>query len=64
MDTSTSPIDWRTVLRAQGRNLTWLAEQTETPRRTVYAYNNGQIKNPPPEWLALVAKLLGIEVAA
>lgn len=44
--------------------MTWLAEQTATPRRTVYAYRSGQIKNPPAEWLALVAKLLGMDEEA
>jgi len=64
MDTSTPHLAWKTLLREQGRSITWLAEQTGTPRRTVYAYGSGQIKNPPTEWLALVAKLLGIESAA
>lgn len=64
MDTSTPQNHWRTVLNEQGRSLSWLALQTGKPRRTVYAYASGQIKNPPAAWLAAVSRVLGEEVAA
>ena len=55
--------DWRTVLLAQGRTLRWLAIQTGTKPRTVYAYSQGT-RTPRPEWLEAVARVLGTEVAA
>lgn len=58
MDTSTAPFDWRTVLRAQGRTLRWLALQTGKSPRTVYAYSRGDLL-PPQDWLAIVSSLLG-----
>jgi predicted transcriptional regulator len=63
MDTPTERIDWRTVLREQGRSIAWLADQTEKSRRTVYAYSRGDLV-PTPEWLAEASRVLGQEVAA
>lgn len=57
------PNHWRTVLIAQGRTLTWLAKATGRPRRTVYAYSQGQLR-PTEEWLRRVSEVLGQEVAA
>lgn len=55
--------DWRIVLIEQGRTLRWLAIQTKTKPRTVYAYSQGT-RPTPPEWLARVHAVLGMEVAA
>ena len=63
MDTSTTPTDWRTVLRGQGRTLRWLAIQTGKSPRTVYAYSRGDLV-PPAEWIATVSRLLGEELVA
>lgn len=63
MDTSTALPAWRTALNEQRRTLRWLAEQTGKSRRTVYAYSRGDLV-PPAEWLASVARVLGIELAA
>ncbi len=62
MDKSTTPIDWRTVLRDQGRTIGWLADRTGRPRRTVYSYAQGRL-SAPREWLAQVAAILGVEIA-
>ena len=63
MDNSTAPTTWRTVLKAQGRTIAWLADQTGKPRRTVYGYSRGQLP-PTPEWLAKASTVLGVEVTA
>lgn len=66
MNTSTvqnAPRPWRQVLSEQGRTITWLAEQTNRPKRSLYAYSRGQMQ-PTPEWLAIASKVLGEEVAA
>jgi len=63
MDIPTVPTDWRTVLREQGRTLRWLADQTGKSRRTVYAYSRGDLA-PTSEWLAVVGRVLGRDVAA
>lgn len=61
MDTPTAQPDWRTVLREQGRSLTWLAAATGRPRRTVYSYHQRTLP-PTAEWLAKVAEVLGVPV--
>lgn len=61
MDKPTHLPDWRTELRAQGRTLTWLATATGRPRRTVYAYSQGQLR-PTEAWLARVSEVLGVTV--
>lgn len=58
MDISTHPLDWRTVLDAQGRTLRWLADQTGKSPRTIYAYSRGDLV-PPDAWLGQVRDLLG-----
>lgn len=63
MDTPTERTDWLTVLREQGRTIGWLADKTGKPRRTVYAYSRGDI-DPPQEWIADVAEVLGQPVTA
>ncbi len=63
MDKPTAPNDWRTVLKDQGRTLTWLAKATGRPRRSIYAYSQGQMR-PTEEWLRRVSEVLGVEVAA
>jgi predicted transcriptional regulator len=63
MDKPTEPTDWRTVLKAQGRTIAWLADRTGRPRRTIYAYSRGDLR-PTAEWLARAAEILGVEVAA
>lgn len=63
MDNPPTPNDWRAVLKAQGRTLSWLAKATGRPRRTIYAYSQGQLR-PTEEWLAKVSEALGVEVAA
>lgn len=63
MDTPTERRDWRTVLREQGRQLRWLADNTGKSRRTVYAYSRGDLV-PPAPWLEVVSRLLDEEVAA
>lgn len=62
MDTPTTHKHWLTVLREQGRSITWLAEQTGRPRRSLYAYSQGQMR-PTAEWLAVASKALGVEVS-
>lgn len=65
MDTSTvqtAPRHWREVLSEQGRSITWLAAQTERPRRSIYAYAQGQMR-PTREWLAAASRALGQEVS-
>lgn len=54
---------WRTVLEEQGRSIAWLARQTQRPRRSIYAYAQGQMR-PTAEWLAAASRVLGEEVAA
>lgn len=61
MDKQLDPIDWRAVLKAQGRSLTWLAAATGRPRRTVYAYHQRRLP-PTTEWLARVSDALGVQV--
>jgi predicted transcriptional regulator len=61
MDTSTTPLDWRTALKEQGRSITWLALQTDRPRRSLYAYSQGTMR-PTAEWLAAASRVLGVEV--
>ena len=63
METSTVPNQWRAVLKEQGRTLTWLAQATGRPRRTIYAYSQGQLR-PTEEWLRRASAALGVEVAA
>lgn len=63
MDKPTARPSWRTVLKEQGRSLTWLAQATGRPRRTIYAYSQGQLR-PTDVWLAKVSEALGVEVGA
>lgn len=63
MNTSTNDTQWRTVLKAQGRTIAWLADQTARPRRTVYAYSRKDL-TPTPEWLRAASRVLGVEVTA
>jgi predicted transcriptional regulator len=66
MDTDTvqnAPRPWRIVLTEQGRTITWLALQTGRPRRSIYAYAQGQMR-PTAEWLAAASRALGVEVTA
>lgn len=49
---------WKTILRQQGRTMTWLAEQTGKTYPVIQTYANGRT-SPPPEWLERVAELLG-----
>ena len=58
---ATTPKDWRTVLREQGRTLTWLAKQTGTKRRAVYGYSSGAM-TPPIAWYDAVEEALGVAV--
>ena len=60
-DKSTAHPQWRTVLYAQGRTLRWLALQTGTKPRTVYAYSQGTVQ-VSDAWLAKVSAVLGEEV--
>jgi len=60
---SDAPRNWRTVLIEQGRSIAWLARQTGRPRRSIYAYSQGQMQ-PTPEWLAKASEVLGVEVTA
>ena len=53
---------WREILRAQGRNLSWLAQVTGKSYPQVTAYAQGRAKIPP-EWLRQVMELLGEEAA-
>jgi len=55
------PMDWRTVLREQGRTLTWLAKATQRPKRAVFGYSQGSMV-PPSGWLDRVEELLGVPV--
>jgi hypothetical protein len=50
--------DWRTILRDQGRTMTWLAKETGKSYPTVVNYSRGTVKTPP-EWLDKVGELLG-----
>jgi hypothetical protein len=63
MQQSTDSRHWRTVLAEQGRTITWLAIQTGRPRRSLYAYAQGQMR-PTAEWLAAASRALGQEVTA
>jgi predicted transcriptional regulator len=63
MSQPTADNHWRTVLRQQGRSLTWLASATGRKPRTVYAYSQGKLP-APADWLARVAVALGQEVTA
>lgn len=63
MDKPTSPTDWRTILKAQGRSLAWLADTTGWTRRTVYAYSRGDLR-PTAAFLAAASLALGVEVAS
>lgn len=63
MDIQSTHIDWRTVLREQGRTLRWLAGQTGKSPRTIYAYSRGDLV-PPAEWITAAARALGVEPAA
>lgn len=63
MQQSTTDTHWRAVLKAQGRTITWLAEQTGRPRRSIYGYAQGQMK-PTREWLDAASRVLGVEVTA
>lgn len=61
MQQAPSPKPWRTVLREQGRTITWLAQETGRPRRSIYAYSQGTMR-PTAEWLALASMALGTPV--
>lgn len=63
METSTADTAWRTVLKAQGRTIAWLADQTQRPRRTIYAYSRGEL-TPTHEWLTAASRVLGVRVTA
>lgn len=58
-----SPVaTWKQVLEEQGRSITWLAQRTETPLRTVYAFSRGD-RRPSEAWLQKAAGALGVPVA-
>ena len=50
--------DWKAELDRQDRSKAWLARQTQTQPRSVYAYAYGEVK-APLKWLRKVAILLG-----
>ncbi|MBX3031460.1 MAG: helix-turn-helix transcriptional regulator [Chloroflexi bacterium] len=47
------------MLREQGRTLAWLADRTECPRKTVYAYSSGR-RRASTDWLRRAAVALGL----
>ncbi|MGH2513042.1 MAG: helix-turn-helix domain-containing protein [Candidatus Limnocylindrales bacterium] len=49
------------MLKAQGRSLAWLADQTGWTRRTVYAYSTGQLR-PTDKFLVKASAALGTPV--
>jgi len=49
--------EWRTILREQGRTLTWLAQETGKTYPQVTSYAQGTAK-VPEEWLERVYELL------
>lgn len=53
---------WLAVLRAQGRNMAWLAQATGKSYPQVQAYRQGRAK-VPADWLARVVELLGEDAA-
>lgn len=63
MQQSTADNHWLTVLREQGRTITWLAKATGRPRRSIYGYRRGEAR-PTAEWLAKASEVLGVEVTA
>lgn len=63
MNQLTADTTWRAVLKAQGRTLAWLADQTGWTRRTVYAYSTGQLR-PTTAFLDAASRALGVEVRA
>lgn len=50
--------DWLTILREQGRTMTWLAKETGKSYPVIQTYANGRT-TPPQEWLEQVYALLG-----
>lgn len=63
MQQPSTETHWRAVLRQQGRTITWLAQATDRPRRSIYAYARGDMR-PTAEWLAAASRALGVEVTA
>lgn len=63
MQQPTDDSHWLTVLREQGRTITWLAKATGRPRRSIYGYRRGEAR-PTAEWLAKASEVLGREVTA
>lgn len=61
MQQPTDANNWLTVLREQGRTITWLARVTGRPRRSIYGYRRGEAR-PTPEWLAAASEALGKQV--
>ena len=56
--TPDSDRHWLTIMREQGRTLTWLAQVTGKTYPQVRSYRNGTAK-VPQEWLEQVYALLG-----
>jgi hypothetical protein len=50
--------EWRIVLREQGRNMAWLARETDKTYPQVTSYALGRVK-VPQDWLDRVEELLG-----
>lgn len=57
-ETAEVQLDWRAILREQGRTMTWLAQETGKTYPQVVSYSNGTAKTPPA-WLDEVYRLLG-----
>jgi hypothetical protein len=57
-ETPEVPPTWATILRRQGRTMTWLAQQTGKTYPQVRNYYHGNAK-APDEWLDRVEELLG-----
>lgn len=52
---------WRSILREQGRSLTWLAVRTGISSNTIYAYSIGR-RRTPDAWLVKAAAALDVPV--
>jgi hypothetical protein len=50
--------EWRTILKEQGRTMTWLAQQTGKSYPQIANWATGRAK-APEEWLDKVGELLG-----
>lgn len=53
--------EWRAVLKEQGRNLAWLAQETGKTYPQVTSYALGRVK-VPQDWLDQVEQILGVPV--